>query len=52
MMAEILSESEPHFKFKETCKQLLDGDCKKYIRLTDSIVEKIEDEYERAQGIP
>ena len=46
MLAEILQEADRKFNFKGACEQLLNGNCERYIRLTDSILERIDDAYE------
>ena len=49
MLAEILKLADSRFDFKKACRDLLNGDCTRYIRLTDSILEKIEDAYDEVR---
>lgn len=47
MLAKILEEANKMFNYTRACEELRKGSCNKYIKLTDSILERIDDAYER-----
>jgi HD superfamily phosphohydrolase len=49
MVADILINADEYFKIKEACRSLFKGNCNKYMRLSDGLLDKIEDVFEKAK---